>query len=41
MPNAQTRAAMKEARAMQKARLARFKTADELFTNLNSDIKKT
>jgi DNA-damage-inducible protein J len=34
VPNAQTRAAMEEARAMAKARAARFDTADALIDDL-------
>jgi len=37
VPNAQTRAAMKESRAMMKARTARFQSADALF----DDLEKT
>lgn len=37
MPNAETRAAMIEARAMAKARAARFESADALF----DDLEKT
>lgn len=37
VPNAQTRAAMEESRAMMKARTARFQSADALF----DDLKKT
>lgn len=37
VPNAQTRAAMDEARAMMQARAARFPSADELFDALNKD----
>ena len=42
MPNAQTRAAMKEARAMQESTgSARFETADELFDNLRNRVIAT
>ena len=34
VPNAETRAAMEEARAMMKARQARFESADALFDEL-------
>ena len=34
VPNAETRAAMEEARAMMKARQARFESADTLFDEL-------
>ena len=34
VPNAQTRAAMEESRAMMKARTARFSSADALFDDL-------
>jgi DNA-damage-inducible protein J len=34
VPNAQTRAAMEEARAMAKARTARFESADALIDDL-------
>ena len=34
VPNAETRAAMEEARAMMKARLARFESADALLDEL-------
>ncbi|MFT4192593.1 MAG: type II toxin-antitoxin system RelB/DinJ family antitoxin [Comamonas sp.] len=34
VPNAETRAAMEEARAMMKARAARFASADALFDDL-------
>lgn len=34
VPNAETRAAMEESRQMMKARIARFKTADALFNDL-------
>ena len=34
VPNAETRAAMEEARAMMKARQARFESADALFDDL-------
>ena len=37
VPNAKTRAAMEEARAMMKARQARFESADALF----DDLEKT
>jgi len=37
VPNAETRAAMEEARAMMKARSARFKTADALFDDLEKN----
>lgn len=37
VPNAQTRAAMEESRAMVKARSARFRSADALF----DDLEKT
>ena len=37
VPNAETRAAMEEARAMMKARQARFESADALF----DDLEKT
>ncbi|SIP96220.1 DNA-damage-inducible protein J [Aromatoleum tolulyticum] len=37
VPNAQTRAAMEEARAMMKARAARFESADALI----DDLQKT
>ncbi|MFP4076674.1 MAG: type II toxin-antitoxin system RelB/DinJ family antitoxin [Halochromatium sp.] len=37
VPNAQTRAAMEESRAMMKARSARFQSADALF----DDLEKT
>lgn len=37
VPNAQTRAAMEESRAMIKARAARFQSADALF----DDLEKT
>jgi DNA-damage-inducible protein J len=44
VPNAQTRAAMEEARAMMKARAARFDSADALIDDLEnasfSDSKK-
>ena len=39
VPNAETRAAMEEARAMMKARAARFKTADALFNDLEKNSK--
>lgn len=34
VPNAQTRAAMEEARAMSKSRIARFESADTLINDL-------
>jgi DNA-damage-inducible protein J len=34
VPNAQTRAAMEEARAMHKARIARFQSADAMIDDL-------
>lgn len=37
VPNAETRAAMEEARAMVKARAARFDSADALFDDLEED----
>ena len=37
VPNAQTRAAMKESRAMMQTRRARFACADELFTDLEKN----
>lgn len=40
VPNATTLAAMKESRALMKARQARFATADELFNELEKDSRK-
>ncbi len=40
VPNAQTRAAMKESRAMMAARRARFATADALFDDLQKNSRK-
>ncbi len=37
VPNAETRAAMEEARAMMKARQARFESADALFDELEKN----
>lgn len=37
VPNAKTRAAMEESRAMMAARRARFATADELFADLEKN----
>jgi DNA-damage-inducible protein J len=39
VPNAQTRSAMEESRAMMKARSARFKSADALFDDLEKTPK--
>jgi len=40
VPNAQTRAAMEEARAMMKARTARFRSADALIDDLEKARKQ-
>ena len=40
VPNAKTRAAMKESRAMMAARRARFATADALFDDLQKNSRK-
>lgn len=40
VPNAETRAAMEEARAMVKARAARFDSADALFNDLEETGKQ-
>ncbi|MEA3643769.1 MAG: type II toxin-antitoxin system RelB/DinJ family antitoxin [Lamprobacter sp.] len=40
VPNAQTRAAMEESRAMMKARSARFQSADALFDDLEKSRKQ-
>jgi len=40
VPNAQTRAAMEESRAMMKARSARFQSADALFDELEKTRKQ-
>ena len=40
MPNAETRAAMEESRAMMAARRARFATADALFDHLEKKRRK-
>jgi len=40
VPNAQTRAAMEESRAMMKARSARFQSADALFDDLEKNRKQ-
>lgn len=40
VPNAQTRAAMEESRAMMKARSARFQSADALFDDLEKTRKQ-
>ena len=40
VPNAQTRAAMEESRAMMKARSARFQSADALFDDLEETRKQ-
>ena len=40
VPNAQTRAAMKESRAMMAARRARFASADALFDDLEKNRRK-
>ena len=40
VPNAQTRAAMEESRAMMATRRARFASADELFTDLEKNSSK-
>ncbi len=40
VPNAETRAAMEEARAMVKARAARFDSADALFDDLEKVSKQ-
>ena len=40
VPNARTRAAMKEARAMAKARSARFRSADALIDDLEKGRKQ-
>jgi DNA-damage-inducible protein J len=40
VPNATTRAAMEESRALIKARHARFATADELFNDLEKNSHK-
>lgn len=40
VPNAETRAAMEEARAMVKARAARFDSADALFDDLEKISKQ-
>ncbi|MFG6443230.1 type II toxin-antitoxin system RelB/DinJ family antitoxin [Roseateles sp. LKC17W] len=40
VPNAETRAAMEEARAMVKARAARFDSADALFDDLEKTSKQ-
>ncbi len=40
VPNAETRAAMEEARAMVKARAARFDSADALFDDLEEARKQ-
>ena len=40
VPNAKTRAAMKESRAMMAARRARFATADALFDDLQKSSRK-
>ncbi len=39
VPNAETRAAMEEARALMMARSARFKTADALFNDFEKNSK--
>jgi DNA-damage-inducible protein J len=39
VPNAETRAAMEEAREMAKSRSARFTTAEELFNALDEEIR--
>jgi DNA-damage-inducible protein J len=39
VPNAETRAAMEESRAMMAARRARFATADELFADLEKNSR--
>lgn len=40
VPNAQTRAAMEESRAMMKARSVRFQSADTLFDDLEKTRKQ-
>jgi len=40
VPNAETRAAMEESRAMMAARRARFATADALFDDLEKNSRK-
>ena len=40
VPNAQTRAAMEESRAMMATRRARFASADELFADLEKSSNK-
>lgn len=40
VPNAETRAAMEESRAMMAARRARFATADELFADLEKNSRQ-
>ena len=40
VPNADTLAAMEESRAMMAARRARFATADELFADLEKNIRQ-
>ncbi len=40
VPNAKTRAAMKESRAMMAARRARFASADALFDDLEKNSRK-
>ena len=40
VPNAETRAAMEESRAMMAARRARFATADALFDHLEKNSSK-
>ena len=40
VPNAQTRAAMEESRAMMATRRARFASADELFADLEKSSSK-
>ena len=40
VPNAQTRAAMEESRAMMATRRARFASADELFADLEKNSSK-
>jgi DNA-damage-inducible protein J len=41
VPNAETRAAMEESRAMMKARNARFADSQELFSALDQETRKS
>lgn len=41
VPNAETRAAMEESRAMMKARNARFTDSQELFSALDQETRKS